>query len=199
MIAFVRGILRAAAPGEAVVEVGGVGYRLLVPAGAGDRLPPPGQTVTLHTHLHVREDGLSLYGFITPTQLRLFELLLTVSGIGPRLALGVVGATTPDAFYQAVATNDPVSLARLPGIGRKTAQKVILELRDRVAGQVEEAPPGAEPAPGDTWGQAVEALMALGYSRAEAVGAVNRARSGLPPDAGLEAVLKEALRALARL
>ncbi|MEW6522571.1 MAG: Holliday junction branch migration protein RuvA [Bacillota bacterium] len=198
MMAFLRGTIRASSPGEVVLEVSGVGYRLLVPASTQGQLPGAGQPTFVHTHLHVREDGLTLYGFASQAELELFHLLLGVSGIGPRTALGVVGATTRDAFYQALLNQDTAYFSRLPGIGRKTAQKLVLELREKVGGLPAELPSPEAP-PSDQAGQVMEALMALGYTRAEVVESVGRVLKESTPGTQVEEMVRRALRGLARI
>lgn len=182
MIAHVRGALAATGTGWVVVDVGGVGYRCLVPSSTRSRLPATGQEVLLHTSLQVREDSMTLYGFLSAEEFGLFELLLRVEGIGPKVALGVLSATTPDLFRRYVALEDVTSLCRIPGIGKKTAQRIVLELKEKVgsAGPSEGRATGvaavaltaAEP---DAGVEALEALMALGYSRVEAAQALEKA------------------------
>jgi len=133
MIAHVRGRLVEAGPGHVVVEVGGVGLEVKVPAGAIQALPEPGETVTLYTHLHVRDDEISLYGFATADERELFRTLQGVSGVGPRLALAIVGACSPARFWQAVSRQDPSLLGSIPGVGRKTITRLLVEWRDRRA------------------------------------------------------------------
>jgi Holliday junction DNA helicase RuvA len=185
MIAHVRGTLAAATGDAVVVDVGGVGYRCLVPASTRSRLPALGQDVMLYTSLQVREDSMTLYGFLTAEEYELFELLLRVEGVGPKVALGVLSSATPDAIRRAIALEDIHALCRAPGIGKKTAQRIVLELKEKV-GSVPIAPVGvavasaAAPAAMDALAEALEALIALGYSRAEAAQALERAR----PEAG---------------
>lgn len=198
MIAYLRGTVRLCSPGQVVLEVSGVGYRLLVPASTEGRLPGKGEAVALHTHLHVREDALSLFGFSTPAELELFQLLLGVSGIGPRTALGMVGATTPDTFYQALLNQDVAYFTRLPGVGKKTAQKLVLELREKVGGQPPEFPPGDTAVLGEI-GQVMEALMALGYTRAESAAVAGQVMKDGPPGSSIDELVRRALRAMARV
>lgn len=188
MIAHLYGEVVAVAPDSVVLDVGGVGYRCLIPNSTRSRLPSVGQMVRLLTYLQVREDALTLYGFLTPEEHELFNLLLRVDGIGPKVALGILSAITPESFRRAVALEDVAMLCRLPGIGKKTAQRLLLDLKDKVgslgAAGAEEvaalAAAGRGAPVGDAWAEAVEALMSLGYSRVEASGALDRAR----PEAG---------------
>jgi Holliday junction DNA helicase RuvA len=198
MIAYLRGTVRLSSPGQVILEVSGVGYRLAVPASTEGRLPGQGEVAALHTHLHVREDALSLFGFYTPAELELFHLLLGVSGIGPRTALGVVGATTPDTFYQALLNQDIAYFSRLPGIGKKTAQKLVLELREKVGGQPLEFAQGDAVASGEL-GQVMEALMALGYTRAESAASAGQVVKDSPPGTAIEDLVRRALRGMARV
>lgn len=200
MIAHVRGVLVVATGDQAVVDVGGVGYRCLVPASTRVRLPAPGNEVRLFTSLQVREDSMTLYGFMEQAEFELFLLLLRVDGIGPKVAMGVLSATTPDAFRRAVAFEDVPSLTRIPGIGKKTAQKILLELKDKVAVGPAPLPAGAEAgaeagAP-NPFAEAMEALTALGYTRVDAGEALERARPHAGDGATVETLVKLALKQL---
>ena len=173
MIDFVRGTLERTGPDFAVVHVGGVGLRVYVPAGTLAALPAPGGTVRLHTHLYVREEVLALYGFAESGELALFELLLTVSGVGPRLALAILSTAAPERLAQEIANGEDALLLRVPGVGRRTAARLILELKNKV---------DAVPLPvGPDEGELLEALAALGYSAVEAQMAVR----ALPRDDSL--------------
>ena len=132
VIDFVRGTLERTGPDFAVVHVGGVGLRVYVPAGTLAALPAPGGTVQLHTHLYVREEVLALYGFAESGELALFELLLTVSGVGPRLALAILSTAPPERLAQEIANGEDTLLLRVPGVGRRTAARLILELKNKV-------------------------------------------------------------------
>ena len=175
MIARVVGRVIARGEQSLVVDVGGVGLEVHVPAPLAASAAE-GEEVRLFTHLHVRENELSLYGFADPEERRLFRLLLNVSGIGPRVALALLSAMSVSAIYRAIVDEEPGLLSRVPGIGRKTAEKIVLELKDRVPELVgvSEAGPALHTADADV----VEALVNLGYSVVEA----QRAVQGLPPD-----------------
>jgi Holliday junction DNA helicase RuvA len=182
MIAHVRGQLVAATADSAVIDAGGVGYRCLVTGSTRSRLPAMGQEVLLHTSFQVREDSMTLYGFLTQEEYDLFELLLKVDGVGPKVALSVLSAMTPDSLRRALAFEDITALCRAPGIGKKTAQRMVLELKDKVGAIGVETiplPGGAMPAAAagapDARLDALEALMALGYSRPEAAQALEKA------------------------
>ena len=137
MIRSVRGALEAVGPGWAIVNVGGVGLQVFVPAPALTTLGPVGSQVSLHTYLAVREGDLTLYGFPSTDALRLFELFLDVSGVGPRHALGLLSAMSPEALGRAIVTEDIRTLASAPGVGKKTAARIILEVRGQAGGELE--------------------------------------------------------------
>lgn len=191
MIAHVRGPVVGSTPESVVVDVGGVGYRCLVPTSTRSRLPGVGHEVLLHTSLQVREDSLTLFGFLSREEFDLFELLLRVDGIGPKVALGVLSAAAPEAVRRAIAFEDITALCRVPGIGKKTAQRLVLELKDKVgivgsgaAVGGDSGAVGVDSLPGDAYSEAMEALGALGYSRAEAAEALVKAgrEAGDEPD-----------------
>lgn len=206
MIAHVRGALALVGADYVVIDVAGVGYRCLVPTSTRSRLPAQGQEVLLRTSLQVREDSMTLYGFLSQDEFDLFELLLKVEGIGPKVALAILSAATPDSFRRAVAFEDITALCRIPGIGKKTAQRMVLELKDKV-GSIGPAPASAtgsvaaialgDSAP-DVFLESLEALMALGYARMEAGQALEKAKkeAGDPPTT--EALVKLSLKHLFR-
>jgi holliday junction DNA helicase RuvA len=187
MIRMVRGAVVTGGRDQVVVDVGGVGLRVFVPEPTAAQLQP-GAPVLLYTHLHVREDALLLYGFATDDELQMFELLLSVSGVGPRVALSTLNVLTPDALRLALANDEPAIVARVPGIGKRTAQKIVLELKDKVQ-------PFAGGLAGlaqvtDVDSEVIDALTALGYSVVEAQRAVQK----LPKDVvGVEDRLRLAL------
>lgn len=206
MIAHLRGTLVAAAPEWVVVDVAGVGYRCLVPGSTRSRLPAAGEEVRLHTSLQVRDDSLTLYGFLTREEFDLFELLLRVEGIGPKVALGVLSASTPESVRRAIAFEDVTALCRVPGIGKKTAQRIVLELKDKV-GAVGPGPgtgAGAMPAVSatsgapDAYADALDALVQLGYTRADAGEALERARAEAGEEARAETLIRLGLKHLYR-
>lgn len=197
MIALIEGTLVESLPDGAVVMVGGVGYRAYMPSSAIGDLPAKGRPVRLHTHLHVREDALTLYGFSTTDQRDLFAVLLGVGGIGPKGALAVLGVYTPQAFRSAVATEDLDALTLIPGVGRKTAARMILELREKLALPELEVVPGGEGATAPVLVEVKGALLSLGYSPQEVRGALG-ALGDDGHDAPVEALLKRALKELAR-
>ncbi len=170
MIASLRGtVLSIAPPDSLVMEVGGVGYHVRVPASTLSEVGAAGRPAFLHTHLIVREDGFSLYGFSAEDQRALFELLLTVQGVGPRLALSILSSLSPDVLRRAVAHEQPEVFARVRGVGRKIAEKVVFTLKDRLAA---EPALGALAQAGEVDTEVIAALTALGYSVVEAQAAV---------------------------
>lgn len=171
MIAHVRGRVTHRDAGSVVVDVNGVGY--LIHVASLDRIPSRGEPVELHTSLQVREDSMTLYGFTEHGSLELFELLLTSSGVGPRLALAALGTHRPDALRAAIAGADVATLTSVPGVGKKVAERLVLELKDKVGIAVEEtegAPVGAAAGagPADARAEARQALLELGYTPGEA-------------------------------
>jgi len=175
MIATLHGKLQSRTDDSLIVNVGGVGFRVRVPSGTLANLGAVGSEVMLFTHLHVREDDLSLYGFAAEEELRLFETLLTVSGIGPKVAMGVLSSAPVDTLRIAIAQGNLEVLTALPGIGKKTAQRLVLELKGKVdvsgLGEVGELTPLDE--------DVMNALINLGYSAAEAT----RAARSVPSSA----------------
>lgn len=190
MIAHLRGRVTHRRADAVVIDVNGVGY--LVHVASLDRIPPRGDELELMTSLQVREDSMTLYGFPDPAGLEVFELLLSSSGVGPKLALAALRTLRPDALRTAIATADTDTLATIPGIGKKVAQRLVLELRDKVgvelAGEDLVTRNGAVSA----LAEAREALRALGYS----VGEAQQALADLDHDADVSSLLREALRRL---
>lgn len=174
MLYFLKGITAALEPGLAVIECAGVGYACKTTSFTLSGLQP-GKPATLYTHLSVREDGIELYGFGTKEEKRLFLQLTSVSGVGPKAALSILSTTTPSQLALAILTEDVKTLTLAPGIGKKIAQRIVLELRDKLAKEQPEmdwtpvnvAVPGGEPVQGDKLSEAGAALAVLGYSPAE--------------------------------
>lgn len=199
MIAFLHGKLVEALPTQVLVEVHGVGYEVVIPLSSFDRLPAPGGEVHLLTHLVVREDAHLLYGFMTAAERDLFRLLIgNVSGIGPKIALNVLSGMNPTAFRGAVATADVKALSRINGVGRKTAERIVVELKDRIGavGGWEASSAIRALSPGDQrLNDAVLALLALGFKQPEAHEAVRAAQAVLGPDANVEDLVRATLKA----
>lgn len=202
MIARLRGRIWSVAPDSLIVDVGGVGYRLAVPRCSGQPLPSLGEEIMLFVHTHVREDAILLFGFRRAEELELFETLLNVDGVGPRLALAVLSSCTPERFRQAVATGDTAALTRIPGVGKKTAERLVFDLKERFGPPAALPPVSAEPGWQGPAAEAQAALGELGYSTAEAQEAVGRAlANGSPDSAGpmdAAAIVRAALRYLAK-
>jgi len=170
VIGFLRGTLIAKRPPWLTLDVGGVGYELEAPMSTFYRLPDKGQSLSLVTHLVVREDAHSLFGFFTEAERTLFRTLLKISNVGPRLALGVLSGMSVDGFYQCIRDKDLVSLTKIPGVGRKTADRLILEMADRLPESLgADAQSAALPARSAAEGEAHGALLALGYKPGEIV------------------------------
>jgi Holliday junction DNA helicase RuvA len=198
MITYLHGKLVEALPTQVTVEVNGVGYEALIPLSSYDLLPQPGGTVKLLTHLVVREDAHTLYGFMTPAERELFRLLIhTVSGIGPKLALNILSGMNAVAFRGAVANGDVKSLSQISGVGRKTAERIIVELRDKIgaAGAWEASSARRALSPEDQkLNDATLALMALGFKQADAHDAVRQAQSSLGPQTTVENLVRACLK-----
>ncbi|PKQ16143.1 MAG: Holliday junction branch migration protein RuvA [Actinobacteria bacterium HGW-Actinobacteria-7] len=194
MIAFLTGIVAAKGTGFVVLDVAGVGYQLNMPTGSLASLPPEGGRATIHTHLHVREDELSLFGFADDTEKSAFELLITVSGVGPKVALATLSALSPDALAAAIAADDVALISSVPGIGKKTAQRIILDLSEKFDVEVLRGGIGGRGsgASGSAASEARDALQVMGFSAAEIVAAMK----GVPDGAETQYVLQWALKRL---
>src|SRR5688572_31914490 len=198
MITFLRGKLVDALPTQATVEVQGIGYDVLIPLSSFDKLPPPGAEVQILTHLAIREDAHVLYGFMTAAERDLFRLLIhTVSGIGPKIALNVLSGMNPVALRGAVANGDVKALSQISGVGRKTAERIVVELRDKIgaAGAWEASSAQRALSAGDRKiNDAVLALMALGFKQVEAHDTVRAAQAVLGAEASTEALVRACLK-----
>ena len=198
MIALLRGSLVEKNPNRLIVEAGGVGYDVQVPLSTFYVVGEPGTSVTLRIHTHVREDVIALYGFATPLELTLFDRLIAINGIGPKLALAVLSGIEPADFIRAIRAQDVARLTAIPGIGKKTAERIGLELKDRLPASLQ--PAGQEPAtpvrPEEQLREdLLSALLNLGYQRAvaeKAIDGVLRKSASL----GFESSLREVLRGL---
>jgi Holliday junction DNA helicase RuvA len=198
MITFLEGKLIDALPTQIVVDVHGMGYEVLIPLSSFDKLPPPGQPVKLLTQLIVREDAHTLYGFMTATERDLFRLLInSVSGIGPKTAINILSGMNPVSFRGAVANGDVKSLSQISGVGKKTAERIVVELRDKVgaAGAMEAA--GAKhglSASDQKTSDAALALIALGFKQNDAQDAVRAAQVMLGSTATVEELVRACLK-----
>lgn len=202
MISYIRGELAAVEDGKAIVDVGGVGYGVFMPGQALALLPDTGNEVKLHTYLNVKEDAMQLFGFLTRDDLEIFKLVIGVSGIGPKGGLNILSCMSPDELRFAIMTGDAKAISAAPGIGKKTAEKLIVELRDKVAIEdvLEHAAHGDSPvqvsasaAGTRIQAEAVQALVALGYGSQESMRAVKKTS---PDCSSAEEILKEALKYL---
>ncbi len=199
MIALLRGILLEKHPNQALVDVGGVGYDVLIPVSTFSHLPDAGTEVRLRIYTHVREDVLALYGFLTQDEKALFEKLISVSGIGPKIAMAVLSGVPAADLIASIRRGEVERLVRIPGVGKKTAERMVLELRDKMP-----APSAEEPAAASAGGAALtaveqdvlSALLNLGCARPAAENAVRKTRAGgapPAPDADFEPLFRRAL------
>ena len=197
MISYIRGELAAVEKEKVIVDVGGVGYGIYMPGQALAVLPQPGSEVKIHTYLNVREDAMQLFGFLTRDDLEIFKLVIGVSGIGPKGGLSILSKLSPDDLRYAVLSGDVKAISAAPGIGKKTAEKLIIELKDRLdiedvlnhAIESDRAPD--TDVSGGIQSEAVQALVALGYGSTESLRAVRQVEL---ENASVEDVLKEALK-----
>jgi Holliday junction DNA helicase RuvA len=198
VISRLKGTLAEKMPNRLTVDVGGVGYDVLVPLSTFYGIGEPGALVTLRIHTHVREDVIALYGFASALEQDLFERLISISGIGPKLALAVLSGIDPGELVRAIRTQDVARLTRIPGVGKKTAERIGLELKDRLplapsnAGQLDDVAPGE-----DLRGDLVSALTNLGYNRQVAEKAIDVALKKTP-DPTFEDALRDILRGMTR-
>ena len=193
MIAHLRGKLISRRPNLVIVETGGVGYDVTISVPAFAELPPLGGEVAFHIHTHVREDQLALYGFLRPEEKQVFEKLITVSGIGPKLAITILSGMPVDEMVNSIRGNDVVRLTKIPGVGRKTAERMVLELRDKLP------PAGMDqvrviPSLSSTQEDVLSALMNLGYQRLSA----EKALSAVTKDSTFDGMFRAALAAMAK-
>jgi holliday junction DNA helicase RuvA len=196
MIAHLRGKLLSKHPNQAVVETAGVGYEVNISVPTFSDLPALGTDVALHIHTHVREDVIALYGFLRPSEKQLFEKLITVSGIGPKLAITILSGMAADEMIQAIRGNDVGRLTRIPGIGKKTAERMVLELRDKlpeVVGSSAQAAPPMNAVEEDVF----SALVNLGYQRAAAEKALAAAAKN-GSDSSFDGLFRQALASLSK-
>jgi Holliday junction DNA helicase RuvA len=192
MIGSLRGTLAAKTPPQVLLEVHGVGYEIDVPMSTFYNLPALGESVVLLTHFVVREDAQVLFGFLTAGERATFRELIKISGVGPRTALSILSGLSVAELSQAVTRQDAARLVKVPGIGKKTAERLLLELKGKLGAELG-APAGAPPL-ADNHGDIAQALLALGYNERDAQAAVK----SLPPEVGVSDGIKLALRALSR-
>ena len=203
MYSYIRGPLAEIETDHIVIDVNGIGYNIYVPVNCYDYLPGLGEECKVHTYLHVREDAMILYGFLTKDDLELFKQLITVSGIGPKGAIGILSALSADDLRFAILAGDSKAISKAPGIGAKTAQRVILELKDKMSledafeKKSEHIQAQQISSNNQVKNDAVLALNALGYSSSESLKAVSRVE--ITPDMDVEDVLKQALKQMSFL
>ncbi|MFA5536190.1 MAG: Holliday junction branch migration protein RuvA [Bacillota bacterium] len=183
MITFLKGVLVSKEPDSIVLDVGGVGYLVLIPKNAMDLLPPMGSLVQINTYFNLREDGATLYGFVEKEELNLFKQLISVTGIGPKVAINILGSTKEKPFVAAILNEDLNFLTKLPGVGKKTAQRLILDLKDKlqiteeVMANLGEARDLSDASLDD----ALQALLNLGYQKQEVIALLVKGKSQLGP------------------
>ncbi len=200
MIVQIRGVLLDKNPGSVIVETGGIGYRLYISLSTFYELREVGETVLLHAHTHVREDALQLFGFSTPLERELFQILIGVSGIGPKLAMNILSGISPPELLRSLEERDVERLVSVPGIGQKTAERMLLDLQEK-AKKIKShwaIPDTEKPAPDGMAEDVISALVNLGYKKNLAEKAV-QGTIQKNPGASLEQALKESLRVLAAL
>ncbi|MDD2957931.1 MAG: Holliday junction branch migration protein RuvA [Lachnospiraceae bacterium] len=202
MIAFLRGEVISVSENRVVLEVNHVGYQILISSRDAADMPSVGETVKLHTYFSVREDAMQLFGFLSEDDLETYKLLLNVNGIGPKAGLGILSALSSDELRFAVLAEDAKTISKAPGIGNKTAQKLILELKDKMSledafeKRLQKASPETSREE-DARSEAVQALVALGYSNSDALRAVKGL--DITEDMDAEAILKQALKKISFL
>lgn len=204
MIGRLRGEIARIEPDSVLLDVGGVGYLVRIPLStyyslAPGAVDPVGTQASLEIHTHVREDAFELFGFATAAELQLFEKLIAVSGIGPRLAQVVLSGMAPEEVLQALSAGDLATLTRIPGIGKKTAERMVVELRDAAAKLIEGQDHTAPAEPPSTGGDLVQALVNLGYRPSAAEKTVQKVLADLGEDASFQDLLRTALKALSRV
>ncbi len=200
MYDYIRGKLITKRPTDVVIDIDGLGYDLKVSLSTSEALPAEGEMVTLKTYLHVREDILQLYGFVSEEERELFLGLLSVSGVGPKLAQSMLSGLSPAKFIAAIRNNDEKTLSSISGVGKKTAQRLIVELKDKLSkmavGVRPEEAPAAEAALGTMETEAAMALVSLGYKRPQAERALVKLRQSANQSTTVEALIKNALQVI---
>ena len=197
MIAHLKGQLTYKSPEYTIVDVNGVGYQVFTPLSTYYALPDPGQTVSLRVHTRVREDELKLFGFLTEEEQTIFQKLITINKVGPKLALGILSGMSPADLISTVMNNDAARLSTIPGVGKKTAERLTLELKDKLADLALEMEHHPEAAPKQGfYDDALSALVNLGYKKPEAEKALKTIYNQNGKDASLEDLIKESLNIL---
>lgn len=196
MITHLSGAVVEATPSQIIIDVQGVGYEVLIPTSSFSNFPPPGQTAKIFTHLVIREDAHILYGFSTVEERELFRMVNTVTKIGPKIALNLLGSLSPSEFQIAVAEGNTKRLSQISGLGKKTAERIVVELKDKV-GIPSQKPPNkagrSQSTADQTFRDAVAALVALGYKQPDAVQRVEAAQTMLGKETNLDKLVKTSL------
>ena len=197
MIAHLIGKLIYKSPDHSIVDVNGIGYKIFTPLSTYYVLPKTGESVTLHIHTRVREDELKLFGFLTEEEQTIFEKLITINKVGPKLALGILSGMSPANLLTAVMSNDAARLSAIPGVGKKTAERLTLEMKDKLSDLTfgMEHQPDAE-SPGGSYEDALSALVNLGYKKPQAEKSLKSAYNKMGKDSSLEDLIKESLNNL---
>ena len=197
MIAHLIGKLIFKSPDHSIVDVNGIGYKIFTPLSTYYVLPKTGDSVTLHIHTRVREDELKLFGFLTEEEQTIFEKLITINKVGPKLALGILSGMSPANLLTAVMSNDAARLSAIPGVGKKTAERLTLEMKDKLSDLTfgMEHQPDAE-SPGGSYEDALSALVNLGYKKPQAEKSLKSAYNKMGKDSSLEDLIKESLNNL---
>lgn len=199
MIAFLKGIVAGKTAGQAFIDVGGVGYAVGMSEASLSKLPAKGEEVSVLTHLQVREDGIALFGFLKPEEKTLFEELISVSGVGPKVALAALSAFSTEALASAIATQDVALVSKIPGVGKKTASRIILELKGSLEQEMSslfaQGKTAASEGTSAAVVSAIEALLSMGFTSAEA----NLALKDIPENASEKELLRIALKKLGQM
>ena len=197
MIAYLKGQLIHKSPEHTVVNVNGVGYKVFTPLSTYYSLPKPGESVSLRIHTRVREDELKLFGFLTEEEQTIFEKLITINKVGPKLALGILSGMSPTDLLTAIINNDAARLSAIPGVGKKTAERLALEMKDKLSDLALEMEHQPDPSsPGGFYEDALSALVNLGYKKPQAEKALKSAYNTNGQDSLLEDLIKESLNNL---
>ncbi len=198
MISFLRGSLVFVEENRITLDVHGIGYEVLVPSGLIQRLPPAGQEVEVHTHLYVRDECLQLYGFLSPEDRALFRLLLSTPGIGPRVALTILDTLPAEELFSIISQGNLEGLLRVPGVGKKSAQRLIFELKEKLPGHLARKELEETPFSTAVFNEVSQALAALGYNRQEAEEILKKTKKRKPAVASASELLRYALRELGK-
>jgi len=196
MISYIRGALNHKEPNRVIVDVNGIGYEVFIPLSTYQELPAAGDQVKLHTYHHVREDAVHLYGFLSSEEKEIFELELSISGVGAKIALSILSFMSVDEFRRAIAQGDMKTLTKIPGIGKKSAERMVLELKDKI-GKIHIDERMVKLLEAESTNDAVSALLSLGASQSAAEYAVYRAERLLGKEAKIEDLVTQALKLLA--